>query len=159
MKQGYVEEKNILKSVVAGHDKLHTLFVSKPIKIPNVRVIVDDTSEKTDTKRIFSQLEENKELINGIDIPNTTAHFTLLIVAFYMDCVSKNYTFPLITKMIEFGADPNKIIGKDDKSNFDPWRPYYPNPHDDWGTPMGEKTEMNLAAMVSYFFYLNLYEI
>ena len=52
--------------------------------------------------------------------------------------------------MIKLGADPNKIPSED-KSNFDPWRPYYPNPHDSWGKLVGKKGQMNLVTMVSCF--------
>ena len=155
-----MEEKNILKSVVAGHDKLHTLFVSKPIKIPNIRVIVDDASDHIGFNEIFSQLEENKEFINGINIPNNRMHYTLLFVAFCRDFLlqANNNTFHFITKMLELGANPYKMKEENDKkSNFDPWRPYYPNPRDIWSSSEG-KAEMNLVAMVSSFF-IDLIEI
>ena len=127
-----MDQCNISQCVVAGHKKLHTLFVSKPIEIPNIRVIVDDA---TDLDGIISQLQENKEFINGIDIPNKKAGVTCSIMAYIEDETTSS-----LDSMIKLGSNPNNIVTKD-KPIFNPWRPYYPNPHTVWETSLEEKEE------------------
>ena len=137
-----MEQKNIYHYITERHKKLHTLFVSKPIKISNIRIIVDDA---TDFNGIISQLEENKECINGIDIPNKEAGVTLSTMACFLD--DKN-TSSLLDSIIKLGANPNSLIT--DKPKFDPWRPFYPNPRTVWETSYeGKMVPINLVDMVT----------
>ena len=130
-------------NIVEGHSNLHTIFVSSSIAIPNVRVVVDYSSD-SDLSAVFSQLVENREYINGIDLGNKKTKCSLLTLACEID--NDSPTFPLVTTLIELGANPNKF----DNPEFDPWRPYFPNPYNNWGS-LTLKPEPNVVKLVSLY--------
>ena len=135
MHAGYFKKEDILK-VVAGHSKLHTIFVSNSIKIPNIRVVVDDLHDQDDLSSIISKLQENKEYINGINFVNVTSRCTLLAVVYGLECDSNSPYFAGVTAMLELGANPYEPVYRtESQSNYNPWKPYYPNPHNIWGPP------------------------
>ena len=131
-------------NIVKEHNKLHTIFVTSSITIPHIQVVVDDADyEQPDIISIFDKLVENKEFINGIDAANKNDHYNLLTLAYFEDFESS--TFPMITTMIELGANPN--IWEPDQCLYDPWRPYYPNPNDHWSS-FYKNPELNLVSRV-----------
>ena len=105
-----------IAKIVKNHPKIHTIYVSEPINIPNICVVVDNVKKIED---LSLQLSENPQYVNFYwKVLNE-----FLLLACDMESSSNSGNFPLVKTLLKLGADPNY---KRNNSHHDPWKPFYP---------------------------------